>query len=77
MESLEGVVERVTFVNGFFSTNKVRVTQASSPLATHEMVVIGHLGRLQEGRLYHFNGYLQRSPRHGLQFVAREYRSLE
>lgn len=76
LESLEGVVQRVAFVNGFFSINRVNVASSSFALAEKEIDVVGHFGRLQAGHAYRFLGHFKRNPRHQWQFVATSYRHL-
>lgn len=77
IESLEGVVERVTFVNGFFSINVVQITNSSFNYDQGEITVVGHFGRLQVGKAYRFKGQLQHNYRHGTQFVVKEYQHLD
>lgn len=77
LESLEGVVERVTFVNGFFSINVVRVVKSSFKHPQSEMTVVGHFGRLQVGQPYRFSGQLQHSYRYGDQFVVTKYQHID
>lgn len=77
LESLEGVVERVTFVNGFFSINVVSIDKASFKWGQENITVVGHFGRLSIGKSYYFTGRLQRNRRHGNQFVVTSYRHLD
>lgn len=77
LESLEGVVERVTFVNGFFSINIVQIAKSSFDYDQGEITVVGHFGRLQVGKAYRFMGRLQRNYRHGTQFVVKSYQHLD
>ena len=70
--SLTGVVQDITFADGFFRILVVRVVRSSFDWTRTEITVSGPIGEVMEGEEYQFIGHLVLKPRFGQQFVARQ-----
>lgn len=74
--SLTGVVQAITFADGFFRILVVRVVRSSFTWSLPEITVSGPIGEVLEGELYQFTGHLVIKPRFGQQFAARRAKKI-
>ena len=68
--SLTGVVQGVTYVDGFFRILEVAIVTTGFDWEGTTITVTGNLGPLVVGDYCRFTGCLQESKRYGIQFQA-------